>query len=170
MLYGELASGSQGVKHPELCNKGVCKHDMKACNIDTESWEVIAENRTLWKKQDSYDLKWGACAMHDIAEDKRAMMKASHQTKKLLPQNHKALCLHVPGLRQIVQIEDWSLQPYKRMYLNRLYRRYSIVCKTEGCQQQWCTMLQYIYKYTYILNNKLFYAICWNLHLFSLLR
>ena len=30
----------------------------------------------------------------------------------------------------------WFLQPYKRMYLNQLYKHYSIVCNTEGYQQQ----------------------------------
>ena len=45
---------------------------MKACNIDTESWEVAAENGTLWKQQVLHGLKLGAAA-----EDKTARKKAS---------------------------------------------------------------------------------------------
>ena len=58
---------------------------------------------------------------------------ASWDPNKLLPRC--TYDFHVPGLQQIVQIKDWSLPPYKRMFSNQLYRRYSIVCKTEGCQQ-----------------------------------
>ena len=35
----------------EAAPKDVHKHNLKACNIDTESWEAFADNRTLWKQQ-----------------------------------------------------------------------------------------------------------------------
>ena len=51
LLDSELASGSWGVGRPQLCNKDVCKCDMKACDIDSESPEAIAQNRSLRKQQ-----------------------------------------------------------------------------------------------------------------------
>ena len=41
ILYGELASGKRSVGRPQLRYKDVCKCDMKALNINTESWEDI---------------------------------------------------------------------------------------------------------------------------------
>ena len=61
LLYGKLATGARCRGHPQLCFKDVCKHDMKACNIKTESWEAFADNRTLWKQQVSQGLKGGGC-------------------------------------------------------------------------------------------------------------
>ena len=86
----------------QLCYKDVSKCDMKACYIDTESWEVTTENRTLWKQQVSHCLKQGESAMHNAAEDKRARRKARHQLEKLLPQNHRMNDF----TQQIAQIED----------------------------------------------------------------
>ena len=74
--------------------------------------------------------------MHDATGDKRGRMKASYQKKEVTStESQGAYDLNMPGLQQNVQIEDRFLQPYKRMYLKQLYTRYSLVCKTEGCQQ-----------------------------------
>ena len=35
---------------PELRFKDVCKRDMKACDMDTSSWETAVHNRTTWRK------------------------------------------------------------------------------------------------------------------------
>ena len=47
LLYGKLTSWARHRGHPQLCFKDICKHDMKVCNIDTESWEASADSRTL---------------------------------------------------------------------------------------------------------------------------
>ena len=39
------------------CPPATCKRDMKACNIDTKSWEALVDNRNLWKQQVSQGLK-----------------------------------------------------------------------------------------------------------------
>ena len=72
-IYAELASGSQGVACLQLCYKDVCKCDMMACNIDTKSWELIVENRTLWTQQVSHGLQW----------EESAICKVSHQNKEV---------------------------------------------------------------------------------------
>ena len=80
LLYGELASGSQGTGCPQLCYKDTFKWNMKACDI-------IVENRTLWKQQVSPGRKRGVSAMHDATKDNRARRgKVVIKTKKLLLQ------------------------------------------------------------------------------------
>ena len=50
LLYSELCLGTRPTGRPELRFKDVCKRDMKACDIDTSSWETAAHNRTTWRK------------------------------------------------------------------------------------------------------------------------
>ena len=50
MLYSELCLGTRPTARPALLFKDVCKRDMKACNIDTSSWETSAHNRTTRRK------------------------------------------------------------------------------------------------------------------------
>ena len=59
LLYGELATGARSKGRPHLRFKDVCKRDMKACNIDTESWEAFADNRIMWKQLVSQGLENG---------------------------------------------------------------------------------------------------------------
>ena len=49
--------------YPQLCVKDIYKHNMKACNITTESWEAFTDNRTLCKQQVSQELKRGEAAI-----------------------------------------------------------------------------------------------------------
>ena len=57
-LYGKLTTGARCRVYLQLYIKDVCKHDMKACNIDIESWKAIADNRNL-----SQGLKRGEAAI-----------------------------------------------------------------------------------------------------------
>ena len=50
MLYSELCLGTRPTGRPALRFKDVCKRDMKACDIDTSSWETAAQNRITWRK------------------------------------------------------------------------------------------------------------------------
>ena len=50
MLYSELYLGTRPTGRPALRFKDVCKWDMKACDIDTSSWETAAHNWTTWRK------------------------------------------------------------------------------------------------------------------------
>ena len=65
LLYSDLATGARCRGCPQLCFKDVCKHAMKACNIDTESWEAFADDKTLWKQQVSQGLKRGEAAIQE---------------------------------------------------------------------------------------------------------
>ena len=50
MLNSELCLGTRPTGRPALRFKDVCQRDMKACDIDTSSWETAAHNRATWKK------------------------------------------------------------------------------------------------------------------------
>ena len=79
LLYGELGTGARCRGCPQLCYKDVCKHDMKACNIDTDLWEAFADDRTLWKEQVSQGLKRGEAAFQEINDERWARRTARHQ-------------------------------------------------------------------------------------------
>ena len=49
LMYGELSTGKRKKGRPHLRFIGACKRDMKACGIDTNSWEVHAADRSAWK-------------------------------------------------------------------------------------------------------------------------
>jgi hypothetical protein len=49
LLYGELAEGKRPRGRPLLRYKDVCKRDMKDLNIDINTWEASAEDRSSWK-------------------------------------------------------------------------------------------------------------------------
>ena len=83
LIYGELTTGARCRGHPQLCFKDICKCDMKACNIDIESWEAFADDRTLWKQQVSQGLKRGEAAIQEINVERQARRTASNQ------QDHK---------------------------------------------------------------------------------
>lgn len=50
MLYGQLATGTRSAGRPLLRFKDVCKRDMKAANINTDTWEDAAANRCSWRQ------------------------------------------------------------------------------------------------------------------------
>ena len=45
LLYGELATGKRPTGRPQLRFKDVCKRDLQALGIKTDSWEVTATDR-----------------------------------------------------------------------------------------------------------------------------
>lgn len=49
LLYGQLATGTRRTGRPTLRFKDVCKRDMKACNINPDTWETAADNRVSWR-------------------------------------------------------------------------------------------------------------------------
>ena len=45
LLYGELATVKRPTGRPQLRFKDVCKRDLQALGINTDSWEVAATDR-----------------------------------------------------------------------------------------------------------------------------
>ena len=59
ILCGELVSGRRSKGLPQLCYKDGCKRDMKALDINTESWEDLAADRMMWRSTLNQLLKSG---------------------------------------------------------------------------------------------------------------
>ena len=49
LLYGELATGKRPTGQPQLRFKDVCKRDLQALGISTDSWEVTATDINAWR-------------------------------------------------------------------------------------------------------------------------
>ena len=49
LSYGVLATGKRPTGRPQLRFKDVCKRDLQALGINTDSWEVTATDRDAWK-------------------------------------------------------------------------------------------------------------------------
>ena len=75
LLYGELAEGSRHAGLPKLRFKDVCKRDMKRCNIDSNSWESIADDRPSWRQTVKQGAKFGEEVLTTAALDKRSRRK-----------------------------------------------------------------------------------------------
>ena len=49
LLYGKLATEKRPTGRPQLCFKDICKRDLQALGINTDSWEVTATDRDAWR-------------------------------------------------------------------------------------------------------------------------
>ena len=59
ILFGELAMGRRPVGRPALRFKDVCKRDLKLTDINTGSWESLAEDRSGWRQAVQAGVKRG---------------------------------------------------------------------------------------------------------------
>ncbi len=94
LLYGQLATGERGRGRPHLHFKDVCKCDLKACNIDTKSWESFADNRTLWKQLVAQGLEISENTVRDEYELKRARRTASLSSQPNTMEAPVFICQH----------------------------------------------------------------------------
>ena len=79
LLYGELAAGKRAQGRLQLRFKDVCKKDLRAMEVDMESWESLAQNRP---QEMTRGLHRGEEKLRAAADDKRARRKNS-QSKPL---------------------------------------------------------------------------------------
>ena len=77
LLYGELKYGSRPRGRPQLRYKDICKRDLKAININTDSWEEVASQRIPWKQTVRSGLKQFEKDQEEHREAKRHRRKAS---------------------------------------------------------------------------------------------
>ena len=73
LLYGELATGKRPTGLPQLCFKDVCKRDLQALGINTDSWEVFATDKGAWRHR----VKLGHIAICKSTASKSGGEKAS---------------------------------------------------------------------------------------------
>ena len=82
ILYGEFASGRRTKGCPQLCCKDICKRDMKALDIITESWEDLAANCMMWRSTLNQHLKSGEEKLVNAEVGKRACRKERNNSNR----------------------------------------------------------------------------------------
>ena len=80
--YGELASARRSKGRPQLRYKGVCKRDMKALDINTESWEDLATDRMMWRSTLNKHLKSREEKLVNAKVGKRACRKERNNSDR----------------------------------------------------------------------------------------
>ena len=83
IFYGELASGRRTKGRPQLRYKDVCKRDMKALDINNESWEDLAADRMMWKSTLNQHLKSGEDKLVNADVGKGACRKERNNSNRL---------------------------------------------------------------------------------------
>ena len=71
VLYRELASGKRNSGRPQLRSRDACKMDMKALDINTETWENLASNRSGWRSTLLTQLQAGEKGLTENAAERR---------------------------------------------------------------------------------------------------
>ena len=51
LLYGELATGKRPTGRPQVSFKDICKRELKALAINTDTWEALASDRCVWDRR-----------------------------------------------------------------------------------------------------------------------
>ena len=82
IFYGELASGRRTKGHPQLRYKDVCKRDMKALDINTDSWEELAADSMMWRSTLNQHLKSEEEKLVNAEVGKRACRKERNNSNR----------------------------------------------------------------------------------------
>ena len=82
ILYGELEFGRRSKGRPQLRYKDVCKRDMKALDINTESWEDLAADRMMWRSTLNQHLKTGEKKLVIAEAGRRARRKERNNSNR----------------------------------------------------------------------------------------
>ena len=82
ILYGELATGRRSTGRPHMRFKDVCKRDMRALDIDTETWEGLANDRSRWRSTLNKHLKSGEGKLMNEAAEKRTRRKERNNSNR----------------------------------------------------------------------------------------
>ena len=87
LLYGELVQGKRPVGRPKLRYKDICKRDLKALNIDLDTWEAAASDRTAWRRTIEVGLSRfeETLAQQSVVKRLRRKLVAQSQTDRPAP-------------------------------------------------------------------------------------
>ena len=115
VLYDQLASGSLRVGRAALRFKDTWKCDMKACKINTDTWEHAAGDRACWRQK----VKQGVRRQWQRAQG--GGQKGPQETQRCFNNQHTHKLHLMPCLQQGLPIADWPLQLHKtlQLYKNR---------------------------------------------------
>ena len=115
ILHGELASGRRTKGRPQLRYKDVCKRDIKAPDINTESWEDLAADRMRWRNTLNQHLKAGEEKLVNAEVGIRSCRKEHNSSNRPEPTYKCVFC----GRDCFAHI---GLYSHKRRCNNRTYR------------------------------------------------
>ena len=82
ILCGELACGRRSKGRLQMRYKDVCKRDMKALDINTESWEDLAADRMMWRSTLNQYLKTGEEKLVNAEVRRRARRKERNSSNR----------------------------------------------------------------------------------------
>jgi len=86
ILYGQLTEGSRPCGRPTLRYKDVCKRDMKSADINPNTWEGTAANRSAWRQTSRAGIITAEQKRLDSWAVKREKRKSSMTTASDKPQ------------------------------------------------------------------------------------
>jgi len=92
LLYRELACGKRPTGQPQLRYRDVVKHDMKAVDINTESWESLAANWSKWREALTKHLKSGEEKLTQAATERRVRRKQRDSLDRPETEHRCSLC------------------------------------------------------------------------------
>ena len=75
LLYGEPVTGKRPTRRPQRRYKDICKRDLKALGINTDTWEAAAADRSTWKQEVKKGLSLFEENLTQQAEEKRSRRK-----------------------------------------------------------------------------------------------
>ncbi len=93
LLYSELEEGTRPTGRPKLRFKDVCKRDLKLCDISSDQWESIADDRAAWRHAVKQGVKQAEEAWLETATVKRARHREREQQQTAQPPTQH-LCPH----------------------------------------------------------------------------
>ena len=92
LLCGELVSEKRPTGRPQLRYRDVVKRDMKAVDINTESWESLAANRSKWRGALTNQLKAREEKLTQAATERRTRRKLRGSSNRPETEHKCVLC------------------------------------------------------------------------------
>lgn len=111
VMKGELAIGHHLVSHPVQCFKDVCKYNLKLTGIDTDSWELLAYDRSGWRRAVREEVKRGEETRSQQLEDRRQRRKETTQEAITAMTGHQSSLHHF--LRKRLLCKDRTGEPFQ---------------------------------------------------------
>ena len=130
LLYGELATGKRPKGRPQLRFKDVCKRDLPALNINSDSWKVTPTDRDAWSHTVKVGLSQYEEAQRVKAEEKRLHKKtvclASRPTTAFTCSKCDRVChswigLHSHNRRCTMGANIWSFETNRGQWIWNLW-------------------------------------------------